>query len=124
MYNSETLLTVCPVCGAFGDTFFDLLFACEDVAAPIGTLVVRSMEAPFDGALHDFTVAGVYGGKVVNIHGKVTITLSVVPESFTLVRVDITDGVETRTEIPFTLEKGQLTFSTDAAGLFRLVPLE
>lgn len=124
MYDGETLLTVCPVCGAFGDTLFELLFAREDVAVPIGTLLVRGAEAPYEGALYGVTVAAVYGGEVVNIHGKVTITLPVAPESFTLVRVDVTDGVETRTEVPFSLENGQLTFSTDAAGLFLLVPAE
>lgn len=124
MYDGETLLTICPVCGAFGDMPFELLFAREDVAVPIGTLLVRGAEAPYEGALYGVTVAAVYGGEVVNIHGKVTITLPVAPESFTLVRVDVTDGVETRTEVPFTLENDQLTFSTDAAGLFLLVPAE
>lgn len=124
MLNGETLLTVCPVCGNFGDTPFAVLIAREDAAVPIGTLLVRGIEAPFGNVLYGVTVAGVYGSEVVNIHGEVTITLPIAAESFILVRVNVTDGVETRTEIPFTLAYGQLTFSTDAAGLFLLIPAE
>ncbi len=124
VYDGEILLTVCPVCGEFGEMLFEVLFARDDVAVPIGTLLVRGLEAPFEGALYGITVAGVYGGEVVNIHGEVTITLPIELEGFSLVRVDVVDGVETRTEIPFTLEDGQLTFTTVAAGLFLLVPIE
>ncbi len=124
LYEGETLLTVCPVCGDFAEALFEVLLARDDAAVPIGTLLVRGLADPIDGALFGFTVAGVYGGEVVDIHGPVTITIPVECEGFTVVRVEIVDDAEVRTEIPFTLNNGHLTIETATAGLFLLVPAE
>ena len=49
---------------------------------------------------------------------------------FRLVRVDVTPVTETTertevwTDVAFTFENGRLTFETDVAGLFLLVPME
>ena len=124
LYEGEAPLSVCPICGDFAKALFEVLIARDDAAVPIGTLLVRGLAEPIDGALFGFTVSGVYGGEIVDIHGPVTITIPVDCEGFTVVRVEIVDGAEVRTEIPFTLENGQLTIETATAGLFLLVPAE
>lgn len=122
LYEGEALLTVCPVCGDFGETPFELLFSRKDDMVPIGSLMVRGLAEPIDGALYGFTVAPVYGGTVRRIHGPVTIAIPVECEGFTVVRVEIIEDEEVRTEIPHTLQDGQLTIETDMAGLFLLIP--
>ena len=66
-------------------------------------------------------------------NGKVSVSLPLVAEKyaeFRLVRVDVTPATETTertevwTDVAFTFENGRLTFETDVAGLFLLVPME
>lgn len=67
-------------------------------------------------------VGGVSGGQVVPFQKEVTISLPMALEGFTLMRADLKDGQETRTEIPCTPENGTLTFTIRTEGLFLLVP--
>lgn len=94
-----------------------------------GELVVRGMEAPFDGVLYALTTAYEFAGSIEPFKGSVRISVPLeLAHSFKLVLVDVTEATETteraevRTEIPYTYEVGTLTFETDAAGLFLLLP--
>lgn len=126
--ETDTLLTVCPVCGDHGATPFEVnpdavITPVDRNALPNGEGIIRSKDAPFDGALYALTVAYEYAGKVVDFRGTISVTLPLDAEkygAFQLVRVD---GAE-RTEVAFTFENGELTFETDAAGLFLLLPVE
>lgn len=134
--GNETILTVCPVCGAYKDTFFEAIpesniSAIQTDALPQGEQIVRGMDAPFDGVLYAFTEAYEQAGKVKPFNGIVSVTLPLDAEKYTefkLMRVDVTPATETeqraevRTDIPFTFEGGKLTFETDTAGLFLLIP--
>lgn len=113
----------CPICGGYEGSVLPLLFASDADALPYGTLLVRSDEIMADGTLA-ITVTGSYGGKVVHLNTPVDITISVEGEGLTLVRVDMVDGIEVRTEVPYTAKDGKLTFTADAVGLFLLVPAE
>ncbi len=129
--ETETRLTVCPVCGAHGDTPFAAV--PEALVKPVGKgalprrgeKIVRGMDAPFNGVLYAFTVAHEYAGKVDPFNGTVSVTLPLAAEKyagFKLVRVDV--ELNTWTDVAFTFENGELTFETDVAGLFLLVPVE
>ena len=124
LHEVETCLSVCPVCGDFGETPFEVLIARDDAAVPIGTLLVRGLKEPVDGALFGFTVAGVYGGSLMEIRRPVSIAIPVECENFQVVRVELIDGSEVRTEIPGKLQGGVLKLEIDQAGLFLLVPAE
>lgn len=124
---------ICPICGMFDDVAFPMLTAEPCDALPMGQLLVRGAAAPFDGCLYAFTVTGSYAGKVIEPESDVKVYL---PENlaaypaFELVRVDMVPvaedeaATEVRTTVPFRLVDGNLSFTTDAAGLFLLVPAE
>jgi hypothetical protein len=133
--TSNDVLSVCPVCGLFGgETQMDVLkdFTVTNVdknALQKGESVLFGLEKPFDEVLYALTVDREYGGKPVAYEGTVAVTVPVdIAESFKLVRVDVSDDpapdeyAETWTDIPCTYENGTLSFETDKAGLFLLVP--
>lgn len=136
--TSETVLTVCPVCGNCAGTAFAiipeaLIKAVGKNNCLTGDQIVRGTEAPFDGVLYAFTVAQEYAGKVEPFNGTVSVTLPLDETLFTgfkLMRVDVTpateDAVRTEvwTEVAFDYQNSQLTFNADAAGLYLLVPAE
>ena len=136
--GADKTLTVCPVCGDFDTSAFTvvtdaIIRAVKYNALPRGEQIVRSMDAPFNGALYAFTAAYEYAGRVEPFKGTVSITLPLDAEKyaeFKLVRVDVTPATETTertevwTEIAFTFTDGKLTFETDKAGLFLLAPVE
>lgn len=103
--------------------------ASRDSLPSRGEPIIRGMEAPFNGALYALTVAWEFAGNLEPFRGKVSASLPLeLAEAFKLVRVDVTAATdtaprsETWTDIPFTYENGILTFETDAAGLFLLIP--
>ncbi len=119
----EEELTVCPVCGKSDKTAFALIDGAEITGKrlPAGEAVVWGAESPVDGALYAFTVCYEWAGKPQSFPGAVTVTLPLENMgSFRLVRAE----GESMTEIPFTLADGALTFETEAAGLFLLLPNE
>lgn len=130
--EAEDIRTVCPVCGEYADTAFDMVAAATvsavEKSLPRGEAVVRGMKAPFDGALYAFTVVHEYSGKAQAYKGAVAVTLPLDAQAAEakLVRVDVapaTEGTaraEVWTEIAYTCENGTLTFETDAAGLYLL----
>lgn len=72
--EGEAILTVCPVCGE---------------------MIVRGMEAPFDGVLYAFTAAYEVAGKLESFKGTVSVTLPLDAEKYTefrLVRMDVPPG--------------------------------
>lgn len=98
---------------------------------PRGELIVRGLDAPFEGALYALTAAYEYSGIVQPFKGNVSVTIPLDEEKypeFNVVRVDVTPaaGTTPRTEVltyvPYAFEDGKLTFETDAAGLFLLIP--
>ena len=99
-----------------------------------GELIVRGLERPFDGVLYALTVAHEYSGTLNEFTGmvRVEIPLTLADElpEFWLVRVDVTEAGENTerteiwTEIEYTCEAGVLSFDTDAAGIFLLLPVE
>ncbi len=118
-----TEYTVCPVCGRMGG---ETLAAVD--ASVIGAVyprhaekIVRGQDGPFSGVLYILTVAHEIGGEITPYTAvmQAKLPLSGLP-AFRLVRAD----GETRTEIPFTFENGVLTFETDAAGVYLLLPAE
>lgn len=133
---SETIFSVCPVCGGHEETPFPAIIeavitAIDNYALPRGELIVRGLDAPFEGVLYALTTAYEYSGIVQPFKGSVSVTIPLDEEKypeFNVVRVDVTPaaGTTPRTEVltyvPFAFEDGKLTFETDAAGLFLLIP--
>lgn len=134
--ETETILTVCPVCGDHEDAPFAAIpdASIKEVskdAIPSGELIVRGMDAPIDGVLYAFTAAYEQAGKIKPFNGNVSITIPLDAEKYTgfkLVRVDVTPATETEpraevwTDIAFTSTDSSLTFKTNTAGLFLLMP--
>lgn len=130
---ADALHAVCPICGGVDELILPALISKPSDALPMGQLLVRGLAAPFDGVLYAFTVSGSYAGEVIELTGKVTITLpedfSTLP-AFRLVRVDVTPAAgetpraETWTDVDFRMDGTALTMSTDVNGLFLLVPAE
>ena len=136
--ETETMWTVCPVCGDYGRGTFGVAggAAIENVHShepmPHGEQIVRELKAPFGGVLHAFTAAYEAAGRVMPFNGMVSVSLPLDVEKaagFRLVRVDVTPATETAgrtegwTEVAFTFENGMLTLETDTTGLFLLVPV-
>ena len=141
---NDRLLTVCPVCGDYDVTPFEAITganaeAITRYALPRGELIVRGMVQPFETdveqptVLYAFTTAYEFAGAVEPFKGTVEIVVpmgTAMQDAFKLVRVDVTPATETServvvwTEIPFTYEDGKLSFETDVAGQFLLVPAE
>lgn len=138
--------SVCPICGAYEGGVLPILFtsgsrrsaivlrrSAPDYtgALPYGTLLVRGIAQPFEGILYAFTVTGSYAGLPVEPETDMTITLPVDLSALPAFRLERVNAIpaqgdvprtETCTEIEYQLEDGELTFVTDRAGLFLLVP--
>lgn len=111
------LFAACPICGEYDGGVLPLLIAREDEALPVGALIVRGMEAPVDGVLYVLTIAGSYGGCVVEPAAPVSVSIPLALTSFSV--IDMTGA-----DVAFTLADGTLTIETASAGLFLLVPAE
>ena len=130
----DTELNICPVCGNLNGTTMGALEATvtdldnEDGGIPErGELSVYGLERPFDGVLYALTVGYEYAGALDEFTGMVHVEIPVVlpdelPE-FRLVHVDET-GAGENAEIEYTYEEGVLSFNTDVAGVFLLLPVE
>lgn len=117
--------TVCPICGEYAGGVLPVLIAdAASASLPRGTLIVRGGEIPMDGVTWAITVAGSYAGECVELRNPEVVAIPTELTGFTLVRVDMADGAEVRTEVPFTLENGKLTFTAEQIGLFLLLPTE
>ena len=99
-----------------------------------GELIARGQEMPFDGILYALTIAYEYAGTLDEFTGMVHIEITLempdeLPE-FQLVRVDVTEAdedterAEVWTGIEYNYEDGVLSFDTDTAGMFLLLPVE
>lgn len=132
---NDVVYTVCPVCGELGTDEMDAIekatISCK--RKPKGEVIVRGMEAPFEGTLYAFTAGYEYAGRMQEIKSSpITIALPLNAEigEFTLVRVDVTpeteetERAEVWTELAYTLEDGVLSFETETDGLFLLLPVE
>lgn len=73
-------------------------------------------ECPADGVHWAFTVAGSYGGRVVEPQHPVPISIPMALDGFRIVGMD-------GAEISFTLSEGLLTMEAQEAGLFLLLPV-
>ena len=128
---------VCPVCGEYNRGIFDLVAkaACENVdesAIPYGELLVRLLDTPFGTApvaisfldhatapRFALTLAYESAGQMMPLRGTVRLSLPFDgTDDFTLLRLD----GEQWTQIPFALENGMLSFETNQAGLFLMLP--
>ena len=137
----DNLVSICPVCnnmdGIKMSTFKATVTSVDNGVNGIpkrGELSVCGLEAPFDGILYMLTVAYEYDGMLDEFTGMVHIEIALempdeLPE-FQLVRVDVTEADEDteRTEvwtgIEYNYEDGVLSFDTDTAGIFLLLPVE
>ena len=137
----DNLVSICPVCnnmdGIKMSTFKATVTSVDNGVNGIpkrGELSVCGLEAPFDGILYMLTVAYEYDGMLDEFTGMVHIEIALempdeLPE-FQLVRVDVTEADEDteRTEvwtgIEYNYEDGVLSFDTDIAGIFLLLPVE
>lgn len=139
--NEENFF-VCPVCGEWSMGVFEAVegAGCEAVeknAIPRGERIVRALAEPFgekavsiEGLsesvvpLCAFTAAYEYAGHMEEFGGAVILSLPLeLDVSFTLVRLNTAEDAEERwTEIPYKWEAGVLSFETDCAGLYLIVP--
>jgi len=131
------IMPCCFICGTLGDERL-LAFEFAEIAAidlgaipGRGELILRGINDPFDGALYALTAAYEYAGLMEPFAGAVTVSIPLeLNDAFRLVRVDVIEKAETNerseawTEIPFTYEEGILSFETDTAGLFLILPVE
>ncbi len=137
----DNLLSICPVCGNLnGMAMSELEGAITNADNDVigipgrGELIARGQEMPFDGVLYLLTIAYEYDGTLNEFTGMVRIDISLelteeLPE-FQLVRVDVTEAdedterAEVWTGIEYNYEDGVLSFDTDTAGIFLLLPVE
>lgn len=139
--NEEQFL-VCPVCGEWSTGVFEVIeeAKCEGVdenAIPRGELIVRGLAMPFgtspvvlDGMqeaaapLYGLTVAFELSGQVEALQGCVKIIIPwEMDASFRLVRLNAAEDAEqVWTEISYEWKDGVLSFETDCAGLYLIVP--
>ena len=141
MTVGDNQVSICPVCGNMnGITMSTLKATVTRVDNGVngipkrGELSVCGLEAPFDGILYALTIAHEYAGMLDEFTGMVHIEITLempdeLPE-FQLVRVDVTEAdedtehTEVWTGIEYNYEDGVLSFDTDAAGVFLLLPVE
>lgn len=133
--------SICPVCGNLNGLTMNALkatitYADNDVICipGRGELIVCGLETPFDGVLYALTVAHEYAGTLNDftgmVHVEIPLALTNELPAFRLVRVDVPEGgedterTEVWTEIKYSYEDGVLSFDTDAAGVFLLLPVE
>ena len=137
----DNLLSICPVCGNLnGMAMSELEGAITNADNDVigipgrGELIARGQEMPFDGILYALTIAYEYAGTLDEFTGMVHIEITLempdeLPE-FQLVRVDVTEAdedterAEVWTGIEYNYEDGVLSFDTDTAGMFLLLPVE
>lgn len=137
----DNQVSICPVCGNMnGITMSTLKATVTRVDNGVngipkrGELSVCGLEAPFDGILYALTIAHEYAGTLDEFTGMVHIEITLempdeLPE-FQLVRVDVTEAdedterAEVWTGIEYNYEDGVLSFDTDTAGMFLLLPVE
>ena len=139
---NDAAFTVCPVCGESTAEIFRLVEGAkyrnvDRYAMPRGDLMVRMLAEPFGteaaaiagmeepaAPLWAMTVICERAGKPQTLKGLIRVSVPLETEaSFTLVRLDTDDnGQPCWTEIPFTLEAGVMSFETDQAELFLLMP--
>lgn len=141
MTVGDNQVSICPVCGNMnGITMSTLKATVTRVDNGVngipkrGELSVCGLEAPFDGILYALTIAHEYAGTLDEFTGMVhmEITLEMPDElpEFQLVRVDVTEAdedterAEVWTGIEYNYEDGVLSFDTDTAGMFLLLPVE
>ena len=141
MTVDDNQVSICPVCGNMnGITMSTLKATATSVDNGVngipgrGELSVCGLEAPFDGILYALTIAHEYAGTLDEFTGMVHIEVTLempdeLPE-FQLVRVDATEAdedterAEVWTGIEYNYEDGVLSFDTDTAGMFLLLPVE
>ena len=141
MTVGDNQVSICPVCGNMnGITMSTLKATVTRVDNGVngipkrGELSVCGLEAPFDGILYALTIAHEYAGTLDEFTGMVHIEITLempdeLPE-FQLVRVDATEAdedterAEVWTGIEYNYEDGVLSFDTDTAGMFLLLPVE
>ena len=141
MTVGDNQVSICPVCGNMnGITMSKLEGAITNADNDVigipgrGELIARGQEMPFDGILYALTIAHEYAGTLDEFTGMVHIEITLempdeLPE-FQLVRVDVTEAdedterAEVWTGIEYNYEDGVLSFDTDTAGMFLLLPVE
>ena len=143
-HTNERLFSVCPVCGEWNEGVFEAVeeASCEEReenAIPRGELIVRGLSAPCGIVpvdidkigtsivpLYGLTAAYEYAGLVEDFTGLVKVSVPLeIDTPFTLVRLDTaTEEEEVWMEIPFNMENDFLSFETDRAGLFLLLPVD
>ncbi len=114
--------SVCPVCGRFGDTRFnvenDVLILPAGDMPERGALLVRGMEDPMPGVAYALTVAWVADGELLPLPEGLRVLLSVPITAGTLRRVDSpTNWVD----VSCLLGDGVLSFVPEENGLYLLV---
>jgi len=133
--DGSAILTVCPVCGRFGEAVFEAIGGAEMTSAtkaqlPTGEAIIRGMEAPFGDVLYAFVAAYEYSGESIPFGTTVSVSLPLSAEqypSFELVRMDVTpateqtERTEVRTAVDFTFENDFLAFEADAAALYLIL---
>ena len=115
----ENTYSVCPVCG---DGVFEVVEGAliEGEKLPKGEAIIRGAANPFEGALYAFTAGYEYSGDMEAFTEAVKVSLPVSVEGeFKLMLA----GEEALTEIAYTVEEGILSFETETAGLFIIVPV-
>ena len=115
----ETTYSVCPVCG---DGVFEIVEGAliEGENLPKGEAIIRGAADPFEGVLYAFTAGYEYSGDMEAFIGAVKVSLPVSVEGeFKLMFA----GEEELTEIAYTVEEGVLSFETETAGLYLIVPV-
>ena len=115
----ENTYSVCPVCG---DGVFEIVEGAliEGENLPKGEAIIRGAANPFEGVLYAFTAGYEYSGDMEAFIGAVKVSLPVSVEGeFKLMFA----GEEELTEIAYTVEEGVLSFETETAGLYLIVPV-
>ena len=115
----ETTYSVCPVCG---DGVFEIVEGAliEGENLPKGEAIIRGAADPFEGVLYAFTAGYEYSGDMEAFAQTVKVSLPVSVEGeFKLMFA----GEAELIEIPYTVEEGVLSFETETAGLFIIVPV-
>ena len=130
------------MCGEWNDGIWEVVTEahCESVdrnAIPDGKLIVRAAAMPFGVAstaieglnstfapLYGMTVAYECGGLVEAFQGLVKVSIPTnVEMPFSLVCLN-NEKAAMWTDIPFQLEDGMLSFETDKASLYLLLPVD
>jgi len=129
---NDQIKKICIVCDEILETAI-LNAVCESldpqIGLPRGELIVRSI---VENEMWMLSAAFEYAGTVqpFNAAVKVTISAEDLPENFKLMQVVVTEATETteRTEewieVDFTCTEETMSFVTDAAALYVLVPVE